>query len=264
MSDSVLIDRKGAVAYLTLNRPDTGNAIDVSLARCLLEAVIAVEADPAVRCVVLRANGRLFCAGGDVQALHEAGDGLSGLLREILRYLHPAIARLASMGKPVITAIHGPSAGAGLGLAAVGDIVLAEPTAHFTMAYSRIGLSPDGGATWLLIKLVGLRRAQELALTNRRVSAEEAAEMGLITRVVAQGALAQEVDALAQELASSAMGAISKVKRLLMTGTDASLASQLDAECDAIAEQGSRVEAREGIAAFVERRAPVFKPVSDP
>ncbi|HEY0940340.1 MAG TPA: enoyl-CoA hydratase/isomerase family protein [Steroidobacter sp.] len=258
MTDPVLIDRKGAVAYLTLNRPEAGNAVDVALSRCLLDAIVAVEADPAVRCVVVRGNGRMFCAGGDVKGLHAAGDALPEFLNEILVSLHPAIVRLARMNKPVVTAIHGPAAGAGVGLAAVGDVALAEPDAHFTMAYSRIGLTPDGGATWLLPRLIGLRRAQELALTNRRVSAEEAAAIGLITRVVAKGTLAQEVDALAASLARSAVGALGTTKRLLLASDEATLEEQLDAESACITEQGGTDESRTGIAAFVERRDPDF------
>ena len=115
--------------------------------------------------------------------------------------LHPAILRLARMAKPVVAAVQGPAAGAGIGLATVGDIVLADPAAHFTLAYSRIGLSPDGGATWLLPRLIGRRRAQELALTNRRLSAVEAAQMGLITGVVAEGSLDREVATIAAALA---------------------------------------------------------------
>lgn len=258
MTDPVLFDRQGAIGYITLNRPDAGNAIDVALARCLLDAVIAAEADPAVRCVVLRGGGRMFCAGGDVKCLVAAGDTLPDLLREILTSLHPAIARLAMMEKPVVTAIHGPAAGAGVGLAAVGDVALAERDAHFTMAYSRIGLTPDGGTTWLLPRLVGLRRAQELALTNHRLSADDAAAIGLITRVVAKGKLAQETDALAELLARSAVGALGRTKRLLLASDAATFAAQLDSERDTIADQGGTAESRTGLAAFAERREPDF------
>ena len=264
MSDPVLFERTGAVAWLTLNRPDAGNAIDVALARCLLDRVTAVEADPAIRCVVVRGHGRMFCAGGDVKALSAAGDALPDLLREILSFLHPAIAHLARMEKPVVTAVHGPAAGAGLGLAAVGDIALAEPDAHFTAAYSRIGLTPDGGATWLLPRLIGLRRAQEIALTNRRVAAEEAAAIGLLTRVVAKGALGQEVAALAESLAGSATGALGRTKRLLLASDAAALETQLDAERDHIAAQGGTAEVRAGIGAFVGRRQADFMPVVEP
>ncbi|MBL4802252.1 MAG: enoyl-CoA hydratase/isomerase family protein [Emcibacter sp.] len=259
MTELVILERKGSIAYLTLNCPTTGNAIDVPLTRAFLDATIAVEEDDQIRCVVVRGNGRMFCVGGDVNQLHTAVDGASVLLKEILRYLHPAIARLASMNKLVITAIHGPCAGAGVGLAVVGDIALAEPAAHFTMAYSKIGLSPDGGATWLLPRLVGLRRAQELLLTNRRVSADEAVEMGLITRVVAEGMLADEVDALAEEFVKSAVGALGRTKRLLLANSDATLVEQLKAESENIVQQGSTPEGKEGIAAFVERRKANFE-----
>ncbi|MCL4714357.1 MAG: enoyl-CoA hydratase/isomerase family protein [Hyphomonadaceae bacterium] len=258
MPEPVLLDRNGTIAYITLNRPERGNAIDVPLACALLEATTAVETDDGVRCVVLRANGPMFCVGGDVKGLYAAGDALATLLDDILAYLHPAIGRLASMNKPVISAIQGPSAGAGLGLAVVGDIALAEPTAHFTTAYSKIGLSPDGGTTWLLPKLVGLRRAQELSLTSCRVSADEAAAIGLITRVVPQGALAYEVDALAEELANSAVGALGRTKRLLLASAEAAFDEQLEAERENIVRQGSTSEGKSGVAAFIERRKPNF------
>lgn len=201
----------------------------------------------------------MFCVGGDVTQLYAAGHSLPSLLEEILSYLHPAILRLAQMSKPVVAAVHGPAAGAGIGLAAVGDIALAEPAAHFTMAYSKIGLSPDGGATWLLPRLIGLRRAQELSLTNRRVSAEEAAEIGLVTRVVPEGTLAHEASALARELVDGAVGALGQTRRLLMASANASFAAQLDDESRTIALQGAAVEGKLGVSAFAERRKPDFR-----
>lgn len=172
--------------------------------------------------------------------------------------LEPESGDRPSRQEPVVTAIQGPAAGAGVRLAARGDVALAEPEAHFTMAYARIGLMPDGGATWLLPRLVCVRRAQELALTNRRVSAEEAAAMGLITRVVAKGTLALEVDALAESLAKSAVLALGRTKRLLLASGDAALEEQLEAESENIAEQGSTAESKTGIVAFVARREPDF------
>lgn len=257
MSAPVLSERRGAVAWLTLNRPEAGNAIDVPLASALLDAVIRADEDVATRCIVIRGAGRMFCAGGDVGQLHAAGDARPQLLDEILAYLHPVMLRLACMEKPVVTAIHGPAAGAGLGLAAIGDIALAEPAAHFTMAYSKIGLTPDAGVTWLLPRLVGLRRAQELALANRRISAAEAAGIGLITRTVAEGALYAEVEAVAAALAASATGALGKTKRLLLT-SDGAFSDQLDAERATIVAQGGSEESRIGFAAFIARRPPDF------
>jgi 2-(1,2-epoxy-1,2-dihydrophenyl)acetyl-CoA isomerase len=254
VSEPILLTRRDAVATLTLNRPEAGNAIDVAFAQSLFNAVTEVEADPAIRCVLIRGEGRFFCVGGDVRKLHDAGSALPGLLLEILTYLHPAILRLARMDKPVITAIQGPAAGAGVGLAAVGDIALAEPAAHFTLAYSKIGLTPDAGATWLLPRLVGLRRAQELALANRRLSAEEAAAMGLITRVVAPGALTQEADALAASFAQAEGGVIGATKRLLLSADKASIEQQFDFELEAIVKQGAKAASQKAIAAFGAKR----------
>lgn len=255
MSEPVLIDRRGAVAWLTLNRPEVGNAFDLALARALYDAVDDAAHDPETRCVVIGANGRMFCAGGDVAMLHAAGDDRPSLLDEILSWLHPAMLILARMDKPLVTAVNGPAAGAGLALAAIGDIALASAAAHFTMAYPRIGLTPDAGATWLLPRLIGLRRAQEMALTNRRLSAQEATEMGLITRTVADGALESEVETAANALASSAVGALGRTRRLLLE-SDPSLERQLQAERATIVKQGGCEESRIGLAAFKERRTP--------
>ena len=163
------------------------------------------------------------------------------------------------MPKPVITAINGPAAGAGIGLALLGDIVLADPAAHFTLAYTAIGMSPDVGATWLLPRLVGLRRAQELCLRNRRVKADEAERIGLITRVVESGTLAGEAAALADELAGAATTALGTTKRLLLDGLSAPIEQHLEAESRGISSQARSLDGREGIAAFVAKRQPQFK-----
>jgi 2-(1,2-epoxy-1,2-dihydrophenyl)acetyl-CoA isomerase len=258
MADSVLLKRDGHVAYITLSRPAVGNAFDIPMARALMEAVIACEEDDDVRCVLLTGAGRLFCAGGDVAAFAGAGDALPAFLKEITAYLHAALVRLVRMAKPVVTAINGPVAGAGIGLAIVGDIVLADPKAHFTLAYTAIGMSPDGGSTWLLPRVIGLRRAQELLLRNRRVAAEEAAAIGLVTRVVPEGALADEAAALTQELAHSATSALGATRRLLLESGSASLETQLDAEGRAISAQARTAEGKEGVASFVAKRKPDF------
>lgn len=258
MAESVLLERDGGVARIVLNRPEIGNALDLAMARALMEAVIACDEDPSVRCVLLTGAGRMFCAGGDVASFAQAGEQLPSLLKEITVYLHAAVARLARMDKPVVTAINGPAAGAGIGLALIGDIALADPRAHFTLAYTGIGLSPDGGATWLLPRLIGLRRAQELCLRNRRVGAEEAEAIGMITRMVAEGALLDEANALAQELAASATSALGITRRLLLDSATTPLETQLDAESRGIAAMGGTTEGKEGIAAFLEKRTPDF------
>src|SRR5690349_16280932 len=186
------------------------------MARALMEAAIACDEDDTIRCVVLTGAGRMFCAGGDVGAFSAAGEQLPAFLKEITSYVHAAVSRFAHMNKPVLTAINGPAAGAGLSLALLGDIALAARSAHFTVAYTALGLSPDGGATWLLPRLVGYRKAQELTLLNTRVSADEAVNAGLITRAVDDAAFKAEIQSTAERLATAATPAIGKVRNLLL------------------------------------------------
>lgn len=257
MSAAILLERDGAVARITLNRPDVGNAIDIPMARAMLEAAIAVDEDSGVRCVVLTGVGKLFCAGGDVGAFAGAGERLPTFLKEITAYLHTAQQRFARMDKPLVTAINGSAAGAGVGLAVLGDIALASPKASFTLAYTGLGLSPDAGATWLLPRLIGMRQAQELCLRNRRIDAGEAAALGLITRVV-DGDLLAEAMAIAGELAASATPALGATRRLLLESATATFDTQLDAEARSIAALSRTPEGKEGVAAFAARRAPDF------
>ncbi|MDB5722738.1 MAG: enoyl-CoA hydratase [Alphaproteobacteria bacterium] len=250
------LEVKGGVGRITLTRPQSGNTIDVAMARALMEAALAVDEDDEVRAVVLTGEGKLFCGGGDVQTFASAGDSVPARIKEITGPLGVAVARLARMNKPLLTLINGPAAGAGLSLAVLGDIALAARTAHFTMAYTAIGLTPDGGASWLLPRLVGLRRAQELVLTNRRLSADEAAEWGLITRVVDD--LAGEGARVAAQLAVGATSALGSARRLLLSSFDTSLETQMELEARSISDHARTPHGREGIAAFLAKRAPVF------
>ncbi len=258
MTTPVLIERRGSVALVTLNRPDAGNAIDVPLARALMEAAIECDEDDGVRCVLLTGSGRLFCAGGDLAAFEQAGARAPALIKEITAYLHLAIARLAHMGKPLVTAVNGPAAGAGLSLAILGDLALAAPAAHFTVAYTAVGLTPDGGATWMLPRLVGLRRAQELVLTNRRVPAAEAAAIGLVTRVAEEGRLMDEALATAATLAAGATGALGEARQLLLASLESALEAHMDRESRTIAAATRTAHGREGIRAFLAKQKPDF------
>jgi len=236
-----------------------GNALDIPLARALLEAAITCDQDDSIRCVVLTGAGRMFCAGGDVAAFGAAGDALPAFLKEITAYVHAALARFAHMNKPLLTAINGPAAGVGLSLALLGDIAMAARSAHFTVAYTALGLSPDGGLTWLLPRLVGLRKAQELTLLNTRVAAEEAVSAGLITCAVEDAAFKAEMQSTAERLANAATPAIGKVRNLLLDSFGASLEAQMDAEARAIADLSRTAQGREGVAAFIAKRKPQFK-----
>lgn len=244
---------------MTLNRPNAGNAIDIPLARALMEAAIICDDDASIRCVVLGGAGRLFCAGGDITGFADNAERPGPHLKEITGYLHVAMSRLARMAKPLVTVINGPAAGAGLSLAILGDIALAAKSAHFTLAYPAIGLSPDGGATWMLPRLVGLRRAQEMALLNKRIGAEEAAAIGLITRTVEDAGLSNEAEAVVAQLAVSATAALGRARRLLLESFSATFETQMEFESRAIAESANAPDGREGVAAFIGKRKPEFK-----
>jgi len=254
----LLIEREGAVARLVLNRPEQGNAINLELARALVDATRQLAEEGSVRCVVLTGTGRLFCAGGDITAFAASPEGRGRSLRQLADTLHDAVRSLATMPKPLVVVVNGPAAGAGLSLAMLGDIVLAGASAHFTAAYASVGLSPDGGMSWLLPRLVGLRRAQEIVLANRRIGAEEAVSIGLVTRIVADTDLAAEAAAVAERMVAAPTEAIGAARRLLLEAPTRSLSDHLDIEAASIAAAGERSEAREGIAAFLERRKPNF------
>jgi 2-(1,2-epoxy-1,2-dihydrophenyl)acetyl-CoA isomerase len=172
--------------------------------------------------------------------------------------LHMAVVRFSHMNKPLITAVNGIAAGAGFSLALLGDLVLCARNAQFTSAYSALGFSSDGGLSWLLPRLVGLRRAQELMFTNRTVSAEEALSLGMVTRIVESESISQDARVLAQELASGPTGAYGKLRNLLLRSSDSSLESQLEEESRALAEASRTAHGREGVAAFIAKRKPDF------
>ncbi len=254
----LLLERDGAVLRLVLNRPAQGNALDLSLGRALMLAAIEADEDPSVRCVLLTGRGRMFCAGGDIHAFAAAGDRLGAFIKELTGYLHLAMSRLARMPKPLVTAVNGPAAGAGLSLAVLGDIALGGRSSHLTLAYTALGVSPDGGSTWLLPRLIGLRRTQELMLLNRRVEAEEAASLGLLTRVVPDEALEAEGMAVARTLAAGATAALGRTRALLLDSLGAGFEEQMEREARSIAAAASGAEGREGIGAFLGRRRAEF------
>jgi 2-(1,2-epoxy-1,2-dihydrophenyl)acetyl-CoA isomerase len=254
MSATLALTVENSIATLILDRPAAGNTIDMALARALVDAAVRCDEDRAIRCVVLTGRGRLFCGGGDVSAFAEAGDDISAFLRELAGALHEAISRLMRMKKPLLVLVNGPAAGAGFSLALAGDITLAARSAHFTAAYGTLGLTPDGGMTWSLPRLVGYRRAQEIIFSNRRVSAEEAAAIGLVTRAVADDALEAAGAELAANLARASTGALGAARQLLLDSFGAELEDQLEREAQAIAAAGATPEARAAIAAFLAKR----------
>ena len=256
---TLLFDKHDGVARVTLNRPEAANALDRTMARELMEVAIECDEDPEVRCVVITGSGsRMFCAGGDLRAFVEAGARGPALVKDMTTNLHAAVSRFARMNAPVIAAVNGTAAGGGFSLMCGCDLVIAVASASFTMAYTRAGLSPDGSSTFYLARLVGLRRAYEMALTNRVLSAGEALEWGLINRVVPDADLLKEVDTLAAQLAAGPTAAFGVTKRLLLDGSAETLETQMERESRGIASTLGHPDGQEGVTAFLAKRKPSF------
>ena len=258
--ETVHVARADGVATLTLSRPDAFNALDLALGRDLFHAVLEADDDATVRALVVTGAGKAFCAGGDVKGFAENLDRIGALIKELTTYLHGAISRLCRSDKPVIMAINGVAAGGGMSLALAGDLVLAAESARFTMAYSRIAATPDGSSTYFLPRLVGLRRAMELYFTNRVLSAREAQQWGLVTRVVPDAELLSATQALARELAQGPTRAFGGAKRLFHQSTWESLETQMELEAQAIATSGRTDDFRAGVTAFAQKQpVPPFR-----
>jgi 2-(1,2-epoxy-1,2-dihydrophenyl)acetyl-CoA isomerase len=256
---TIRVETADGIATITLDRPDAYNALNLAMGKELHQAAIEVSEDRAVRCVLLTAAGKAFCGGGDVKDFVQNLPRVGALLKELTTYIHAAVSRLVRAPKPVLTAINGVAAGGGLALALAGDLVLAAESARLTMAYSRIGATPDGSSTYWLPRLIGVRRAVELFYTNRVLTAREALDWGIVTRVVSDTELAAEARRLARELADGPTLALGRGKLLFHGSTTESLETQMERESQAIAESGHSEDFAEGVRAFAEKRAPSFR-----
>ena len=258
MYETIELEVRDGVAHLTLNRPEAANGISLELARDLMQATPRDRRRPgrprraAVGCRAAFLRRR----GSQVVRRH---DDLAAHLREVLAFLHVAMAQLVRGDAPVVAAVQGSAAGAGMGLVGASDFVVAGESAKFVMAYTGVGLTPDGASSWFLPRLVGLRRAIELTLTNRVLSAHEALEWGLITKVVPDDDVATTAAELAARLARGPAGALAGAKRLLHESLEGTLESHLAREAEEITAAAARPDAAEGIAAFLAKRPPTFK-----
>jgi 2-(1,2-epoxy-1,2-dihydrophenyl)acetyl-CoA isomerase len=258
--DALRFEIENNVAWITLNRPDALNALNVDAVRELYDIANRLTDDDRVRAAVLTGAGdRAFCAGGDVVDFAARGEQVGTLVREITGYLHLAIARLAWMRAPVIAAVNGIAAGGGFSLAMACDLVIAADTARFTSVYTQIGFTPDGSSTYFLPRLIGRRRAMEMYLTNRVLSAQEALDWGLVNRVVKATDLLAEARTLAARLADGPAEAHGGVKRLMLLADTSGLESQMEHETRFIAAASASAEGREGVRAFVEKRKAKFR-----
>jgi 2-(1,2-epoxy-1,2-dihydrophenyl)acetyl-CoA isomerase len=257
--ENLTFEVQDGLARLTLNRPKAANSFNIDLVREFLEVATICTDDSSIRAVLLTGTGRFFCAGGDLKNFAAAGDDVPKMVAETAETLHAAIAKFARMNAPIVAAVNGPAAGAGMSLVCMTDIALAAESAFFNMAYTAAGLAPDGSSTYFLPRIVGIRRAKELMLTNRTLSAAEARDWGIVERVVPDDELMDEAEKLAMTLASGPTLAFGAVKKLLLASANAQLEDQLDAETQAIASMSMASDGREGVAAFREKRQPNFK-----
>jgi 2-(1,2-epoxy-1,2-dihydrophenyl)acetyl-CoA isomerase len=264
-------ERRGAVGWITIERPERFNALDVATARDLRRAGLRFARDEAVRCVVLRGIRDVFCSGVDLKYVREGGrpedlaylapgagdpEARSGaVFKQILEYVNATLSEIRRAPKPFLAAVEGVAAAGGLGLALCCDLVLASERASFEWAYGKTGLSGAEAATFLLPRLIGLRGALDLALLSPRLDARAARERGLVSEVYAAGDFEAEVAGLAQRLAEGPTGALARMKRLLnrAVGMDA-LDAHLGVEVEALVASADSEEFAEGLARFFQRR----------
>jgi 2-(1,2-epoxy-1,2-dihydrophenyl)acetyl-CoA isomerase len=262
MNETLLLARDGAVATLTLNRPESLNVLNAAMIDALVAHTAALANDASVRCVVIKGAGKHFMAGGDIRMFAELlGSPSAQRQREftaIVERVHAAIEQLHRLPQPVIASVQGAVAGFGLSLMGVCDLALAADTTYFTSAYRHIGLTPDGGSTWTLPRLVGVKKAMEIVLLGERFDAQEALRLGLVNRVVPEATLSKSTAALANALADGPALAIANGKRLINQSLSQSLSSQLAAEAASFGACAARPDFVEGIRAFLDKRAPRF------
>ena len=248
---------KGAVAFLTLNRPEKFNSFCREMALALQDALDLASNNPAIRCIVLQGEGKAFCAGQDLsEAIEDNGIELEQI---VLEHYNPIIQRIRSIEKPVIAAVNGVAAGAGANIALCCDLVVAKSSASFIQAFSKIGLIPDSGGTFFLPRLIGFQRATALMMTGEKVSAKDAETMGMIYRCIEDSDFEHFVATLADQMAAMPTKGLGLTKRLLNEAINNDLNTQLKREAEIQVQAAHSFDYQEGVNAFLEKRVPVFK-----
>ncbi|MFQ5925514.1 MAG: enoyl-CoA hydratase/isomerase family protein [Dehalococcoidia bacterium] len=258
--ENIIYEKRDQVATITLNRPQSLNALDPAMGQELVDCLIRCSEDADCRALILTGAGRAFCAGGDVKDMRASmEDSPQLLLKRLTIQFHTIVSDIRRMNKPVIAAVKGVASGAGFPLALACDLVIAAEGTRFNAAYVLIGLSPDGGLTYFLPRLVGLQRASQLFFSGDVVDAERGLEMGFVNQVVKEEELMEVAYALASRLASAPTLAIAEAKQLINCSLSESLESQLENERQAIARSAGTEDFKEGISAFFEKRKASFK-----
>tara|TARA_R110000787_G_scaffold211281_2_gene320972 strand:+ start:16786 stop:17613 length:828 start_codon:yes stop_codon:yes gene_type:complete len=264
-NDTVRVDVKDAVATVTINRPDSLNAINDDVVTALIEITGALKVSKDIRCVVLTGAGDHFMAGGDVKRFKRKFEEVAddnearAWFNSILERIHVVVSNINDLRMPVIASVKGAVAGAGFSLMLGCDLVVAAEGGIFTLAYCHLGTSPDGGSTWHLPRTLGMKRAMEIALLGDRFGPEQALAWGLINKVVPAADLDAEVAALAVRLAKGPTMAYGETKRLLLDSTDRDLSNQLHAETRSFVTCAMSQDFRKGVTAFVDKQKPDFK-----
>lgn len=259
----VLTDVKDGIGIITFNRPEVLNALSPEMTDALIAVTSRFERDPAVRCVVLRGAGDHFMAGGDVKgfhkALHENREAHLAALEMRVVKVHQIFYQLRRMAKPVLASVQGAAAGIGLSMILAADLAISSDDAYFTLAYRHVGLSADGGSTYFLPRIVGERRALEIALLGERFTAEKARDVGILNWLVPRADLADETTKLARNLADGPTVALGIAKKLIRSSFDNSWDEHSHREAEGLAAAAATADHIEGVTAFVEKRKPVFK-----
>jgi 2-(1,2-epoxy-1,2-dihydrophenyl)acetyl-CoA isomerase len=258
MAEAVLFEKKDSVAHVTLNRPEQMNAMNLELIDGLAVAMERAKA-PEIRAVVLKANGRCFCAGGDIRKFNEFIEQGTTIPEAMPDRLHEMVEIMRDLEKPILASVHGPAAGAGAPLALACDLVIAAEEAIFNFAYARIGLTPDGSSTYFLPRHVGMKKAAEIFMTIPTYTAKEAMELGLINWVVPSSDLAAKTSSIAEHLSQGPTAAFGRLKKLLNATYDNTLHDQLALETKMICDSSTTADFHEGIKAFLAKRSPEFE-----
>lgn len=255
--DSVSVERDDGVGRITFDRPERNNAMDRATARSLRDAAADLASDDDCRCIVLTGVDGLFNTGADLTTL-DGDESDEVRLKSLAGTLHAFVQELCRAPKPVVCGLNGVVAGGGIGTALCGDIVLMAESAHFQFAYPAIGLSADGGSTYFLPRLVGLREAQRIALRDEAVGAEEAAELGLVTETVSDDEFDERLAAEAESLANGPTKAYAETRRLLRTSFEHGLGEQLGREADSLSGLADTADYAAGYEAFFSDEEPTF------
>lgn len=253
------LEVSNGVGVITLCRPDEGNPVVHGMVEELIENAIICDEAPAIKAVVLTGTGRMFCVGGGLKDFAEQGDNISSHLKLVTQLFHGAISKFNRMAPPVIAAINGTAAGGGLSLALCTDLAVSVESAKFTMAYTNAGLPLDGSASFYLAKVVGMRRAKEMSLLNTVLTAQQALDWGLVNKVVPDEELMDATMEMAHKLAQGSTKAYGEAKRLILAGATEGLEAAMELESRSISELAGGEDGREGVAAFLEKRKPLFK-----